>query len=249
MDKASFINLLKPPILKMSEERGYNRNCIPAMIAQAACESAWGESELSKKYHNYFGMKCGSSWTGKSVNMITHEETPAGNVIIKDNFRAFDSVEDGVKGYFDFLEYSRYAPLKSCTDSESYIRTIKVCGWATSSTYIKTLLTILKNLPEIDLTTENSWTANTCPPVFQPGQTVTLQENMAVRKGPGVEYDLVGYANLTADGKKHDKNKNGYLDKGTRADVQEYVAFINQAWIRIPSGWVCSFKDGKEYVK
>ena len=41
------------------------------IIAQAILESGWGESKLASKYHNYFGMKCGTTWTGKSVNMET----------------------------------------------------------------------------------------------------------------------------------------------------------------------------------
>lgn len=30
------------------------------IIAQAILESGWGESKLAAKYHNYFGLKCGS---------------------------------------------------------------------------------------------------------------------------------------------------------------------------------------------
>lgn len=30
------------------------------IIAQAILESGWGESKLASKYHNYFGLKCGS---------------------------------------------------------------------------------------------------------------------------------------------------------------------------------------------
>ena len=43
------------------------------MIAQAALESGWGESKLAKNYKNYFGMKAGSTWQGKTVDMLTEE--------------------------------------------------------------------------------------------------------------------------------------------------------------------------------
>lgn len=63
------------------------------IIAQAILESGWGKSGLAK-YHNYFGMECGSSWEGKSVNMQTKEEYTAGVLTdIKANFRAYDSME------------------------------------------------------------------------------------------------------------------------------------------------------------
>lgn len=84
------------------------------IIAQAILESGWGESKLASKYHNYFGMKCGTTWTGKSVNMETKEEyTPGTLTTIKDNFRVCDSMEEGVKGYFEFIQKPRYKNLKA----------------------------------------------------------------------------------------------------------------------------------------
>ena len=45
------------------------RTGIPASItlAQACLESGNGNSQLSKKSNNHFGIKCKSSWTGKRV--------------------------------------------------------------------------------------------------------------------------------------------------------------------------------------
>ena len=69
------------------------------VIAQAVLESGWGESRLASQYHNYFGLKCGTRWTGRSVNMRTQEEYMEGTLTsIRDNFRVFDSMEEGVKG-------------------------------------------------------------------------------------------------------------------------------------------------------
>ncbi|MCC8066403.1 MAG: glucosaminidase domain-containing protein [Clostridiales bacterium] len=110
--------------------------CSP-IIAQAILESGWGESTLASKYHNYFGMKCGSKWTGKSVNMTTQEEYTAGTLTtITDNFRVYDSMDEGVKGYFEFIQLSRYSNLKGITDPKKYLETIKADGYATSSSYV-----------------------------------------------------------------------------------------------------------------
>lgn len=106
-----------------------------------------------KKYHNYFGMKCGSAWKGKSVNMSTCEEYEVGVLTqIKDNFRVYDSLEEGVKGYFDFISASRYANLKGVTDPKTYIENIKADGYATSSQYVKNLLNLVSayNLTQYD---------------------------------------------------------------------------------------------------
>ena len=123
------------------------------IIAQAILESGWGRSTLASEYNNYFGLKCGGAWNGKSVNMATQEEYEVGVMTdIRDNFRVFDSMEDGVKGYFDFINYSRYSNLKGVTDPEEYCRLIKEDGYATSSTYVDSLLRVIydNNLTRFD---------------------------------------------------------------------------------------------------
>ena len=42
------------------------------------------------------------------------------------------------------------------------------------------------------------------------------------------------YAELSTDAKKHDYDKDGCLNKGTRVTVKEW----SNGWARIPSGWV-----------
>lgn len=108
------------------------------IIAQAILESGWGASKLAAKYHNYFGMKCGSKWTGKSVNLTTQEEYEPGTLTtIKDNFRVYDSMEECVKGYFEFIQLQRYQNLRGITDPKIYLQTIKNDGYATSSAYVE----------------------------------------------------------------------------------------------------------------
>lgn len=114
----------------------YGIKCIPAIVGQAIIESNWGKSQLASKYYNYFGMKCGSSWTGKSVNLTTKEEYTAGTLTtIKDNFRVYENTKFGVKGYFDFINTKRYANLKGITDAKEYLSTIKADGlWGNGAT-------------------------------------------------------------------------------------------------------------------
>ena len=127
MDKQTFISQIAAYVIKYAAQYGIKVHS--PIIAQAILESGWGQSSLAAKYHNYFGLKCGSAWTGKSVNMATSEEyTPGVHTNIRDNFRVFDSMEDGVKGYFDFINYSRYANLKGVTDPQTYVENIKADG-------------------------------------------------------------------------------------------------------------------------
>ena len=123
------------------------------IIAQAILESGWGKSKLAATYHNYFGLKCGTKWTGKSVNMNTQEEYEPGVLtMIADNFRVFDSMEDGVKGYFEFIQLARYQNLKGITDPKTYLETIKADGYATSSTYVQNNMNVIEqyNLTQYD---------------------------------------------------------------------------------------------------
>lgn len=142
-DKQKFVDDIAKCVKKYAGSYGINVHS--PIIAQAILESGWGKSKLAADYHNYFGMKCGTKWTGPSVNMTTQEEYAAGTLTtIKDNFRVYDNMEDGVKGYFEFIQLSRYENLKGITDPQKYIETIKNDGYATSSTYVDSLMQIIK---------------------------------------------------------------------------------------------------------
>ena len=124
------------------------------IIAQAIHESGWGESKLSSKYHNYFGLKCGTKWTGKSVNMSTQEEYSAGTLTtISANFRAYDNMEEGVNGYFEFIQLARYANLKGITSPRKYLETIIADGYATGKSYVDHVMNLINlyNLAQFDV--------------------------------------------------------------------------------------------------
>ena len=134
-----FIQIIAPIIQEEAKKRGYHV-CSP-MIAQACVESAFGTSSLGYRWHNYFGMKCGSKWAGRSVNLSTKEEYTSGILTsIRDNFRVFDDMGSGVSGYFDFINTSRYSNLKDARTPREYLELIKKDGYATSSAYVNTNL-------------------------------------------------------------------------------------------------------------
>lgn len=136
-----FINEIGYIIQEEAKKRGYK--VASAIIAQACIESGYNTSLLSMKYHNYFGMKCGSAWKGPSVNLATKEEYNSQLVSIRDNFRVYGSMEEGVKGYFDFISTSRYSNLKTAETAEEYLKRIKADGYATSSQYVSTCMSVV----------------------------------------------------------------------------------------------------------
>lgn len=156
MTHKEFIEVIAKYVIKYANDYGIKVHS--PIIAQAILESGWGGSILASKYNNFFGLKCGGSWKGKSVNMATKEEYTVGTLTdIRANFRVFDSIEDGVKGYFEFINYSRYSNLKGVTNPEEYCRLIKADGYATSSTYVTNLMRVIRdnNLTRFDGTQES----------------------------------------------------------------------------------------------
>lgn len=156
MTHKEFIEVIAKYVIKYANDYGIKVHS--PIIAQAILESGWGVSTLASKYNNFFGLKCGGSWKGKSVNLATKEEYTVGTLTdIRANFRVYDSIEDGVKGYFEFIGYSRYSNLKGVTNPEEYCRLIKADGYATSSTYVTNLMRVIRdnNLTRFDGTQEN----------------------------------------------------------------------------------------------
>ena len=86
-------------------------------------------------------------------------------------------------------------------------------------------------------------------PYYEVGRVYTLQANMYVRFGAGIVFAKKSHTQLTADGRKHDSNLNGTLDKGTKVTIKEVVHVGNDIWLKIPSGYIAGYYQGKVYVK
>ena len=127
-------------------------------IAQAILESAWGQSELSLKANNLFGMKASlsgntwkSDWDGKIYAKRSNEEDKDGNITsILSDFRAYDNVEDSIKDHSDYLTGAkngnslRYKGLKGETNYKKAIQIIKNGGYATDSGYVDKICNIIE---------------------------------------------------------------------------------------------------------
>lgn len=143
MTNLQFIQKIAPLVQKYAPQYGI-KVCSP-IIAQACLQSGFNSSKLAYKYYNFFGMKCGTAWTGASVNMATQEEyTPGVMTNIRDNFRAYSSWQQGVKGYFEFIQLKRYQNLRGITDPQKYLETISADGYATASYYVTANMRIIK---------------------------------------------------------------------------------------------------------
>jgi len=122
------------------------------LIAQAALESGWGKSTLAAKYNNYFGIKAGSSWTGKTVNMQTGEVINGQSVTINGTFRVYDSLIDSIRDRNRLLSMPRYASVRTASTPQAQIEAIKNSGYATALSYVSSIVNTINanNLLKFD---------------------------------------------------------------------------------------------------
>ena len=114
---------------------------IPASIklAQAVLESSNGNSELSKKSNNHFGIKCHSSWKGKKTY---HDDDKK-----QECFRVYKSVYESYSDHSKFLMKPRYAKCfeLKITDYKGWAKELKRAGYATNPKYPALLIKIIED--------------------------------------------------------------------------------------------------------
>lgn len=91
----------------------------------------------------------------------------------------------------------------------------------------------------------------TSAPSYKVGSTYTLQTNVKVRTGAGINYAQKTVSQLTTDGKKNATASSGgaVLKKGTKVTAKAVKTVNGDTWLQIPSGWVAAYYDGEIYIK
>ena len=115
---------------------------IPASItlAQGLLESGAGQSELTKRSNNHFGIKCHRNWSGARV--YAKDDTP------NDCFRKYRRAEESFEDHSQFLvQGARYSPLfrLSPTDYKGWARGLQNLGYATDKAYANKLIKLIED--------------------------------------------------------------------------------------------------------
>lgn len=85
---------------------------------------------------------------------------------------------------------------------------------------------------------------------YKIGKVYITQVNLKVRKNAGINSKWIDYNQLTPNAKLHaEKNKKAILKKGTKVTCQGIYYVNNDIWLKIPSGYIAGFFQGKEYIK
>lgn len=153
----AFIEKIAPIAQAKSKGRVLPSVC----ISQACCESAYGTSPRMIRANAVFGIKVGKSkthfgtaWHDKAYSTKTKECYDGKTYVnITDLFRAYDNIDDAVEDYYDMLSVcSRYKACIGEKDACKCITAIKNGGYATSPTYITTIMSIINkyNLTRYD---------------------------------------------------------------------------------------------------
>lgn len=233
MNKSTYIKEMYNILAPMCLEKGYYL-VAAGMIAQSIQEG-WN-SKLATEYHNYWGMKTGSGYKGKTVFMDNKQKTdPA-------VYRAYSNMKEGCQGYFEFLSYPRYRKLRNCATDIDFLNNIGVCGWNSNPGYGYRCISHLASVYE-------ALVVNVHDVYYEKGYVYTLAANMYIRQAP--EGDHRKYDDITENAKLNGyADDNGYaiLKKGTRVTCLDVYKVKNSTWILIPSGWICGKTDIKTYV-
>jgi hypothetical protein len=102
-------------------------------------ESENGNSTLSYKSNNHFGIKCHKNWDGEKVY---HDDDKADEC-----FRKYNSPEESYRDHTDFITHQhRYSHLFEFKSNEykKWAKGLKKAGYATSRTYAKDLIKIIE---------------------------------------------------------------------------------------------------------
>ena len=153
MTKQEFIEAIAKAAIKYAPK--YGIAVVSPVIAQACLESAYGMSDKAK-HHNYFGLKyrkgrvtCHSGY----FKAGSKEQKEDGTYYpVTDDWYAFDSLESGVEGYFQFINISNYVNLKGVTDPYKYLKLIREDNYATDIGYVKSVWAVVEkwNLTKYD---------------------------------------------------------------------------------------------------
>ena len=150
MKPQDFISLIGPAAQACHKSTG-----VPASItvSQAALESGWGESGLTKTAKNLFGIKADSLWRGDTVTLDTKEFIRGQWVVVPAKWRKYPTWQASVDDHAAFLKRNpRYKDCFLCVSTQTFARALLKAGYATDPDYADKLIRLIGtyNLGSLD---------------------------------------------------------------------------------------------------
>lgn len=150
-EQKAFLDMAVPLAQKEARRAGILASLT---LAQAIVESDWGRSVLATGGHNYFGIK--GDYLGKYITKNTAEFYNGKYERIDAAFRAYPDAETGFMDHSNFLRRSHYSKVWGETDYKKACFEVWDAGYATSPTYVTTLVNKINelNLTQYDVPME-----------------------------------------------------------------------------------------------
>lgn len=153
-DQSAFIKSIKDATIAAC--KGQNI-VVSIAMAQACLESNFGLSGLSLNCNNFFGIKAGSHWTGKTrtYQTLEYDKTQGHSIKVMAEFCVFDSFEDCIKEHNAMLHrvptYTIHG-LFTCNSAEGQANILRMAGYATDPAYPQKLMKLVNefNLKQYD---------------------------------------------------------------------------------------------------
>ena len=193
-NKELFIEEIAKAVRKVATDFGIK--VYSPIIAQACLESAYGTSELAVNAHNYFGLKWRENRVPSAIgiyNKVGSEQNADGSYVSSAmKWCKFDSLEAGVRGYFEFINISRYNNLKGVTEPKRYLELIKEDGYATSLKYVDNVYNVIvkNNLQRFDNVVEEKEEVSTNTIPTCPFKVKVSIKDLNIRAGAGTNYNV-----------------------------------------------------------
>lgn len=135
-----FFNTIKPFVIADMKKSGILASLT---AAQASLESSKGNSALTVKANNLFGIK--GTYDGESVKMLTSEFIAGKWVKVYADFRKYPSWADSIADHSAmFNRMSRYKNLRGETDYKTAAKNVKLDGYATDPKYTEKLISVIE---------------------------------------------------------------------------------------------------------
>ncbi|PUE33222.1 glycoside hydrolase family 73 protein [Limnohabitans sp. Hippo4] len=142
MSPTEFIMRLSTAAITSAKTSG-----VPASItiAQAALESAWGESVLARNGNNLFGIKADSMWRGHTLTLNTKEFIKGQWVVVPALWRKYPSWQASIDDHAAFLKRNpRYKACFACTTAQAFATALSQAGYATDPAYADKVVGLIK---------------------------------------------------------------------------------------------------------
>lgn len=146
-DPESFFNALGP----IAEDYADSGLYPSVMLAQAALESNFGESQLSFDYNNYFGIKAHGHH--RSVRLTTTEYYDGEETTIRDYFCVYSSPGDCFADYAEVItQNANYSDAVGAASPALSARALQDGGYATDPNYASKVISVINeyNLTRFD---------------------------------------------------------------------------------------------------